>query len=272
MAIDMRFEAKRFLKFDQILALYSTATNLPFVECDDKTFCDQVYVFTKEETLQEYARIFRKDQYGLKAFAFPNDKFQMFFDQLYAMGVDTIQLVDEGAPVPVKLPDLAAQSKFPDLPDGLPKTNPEVQLTAAYFMQGARRHMEFSQDEKKHLRDLEEEMAVNLVRSSFIVAFDTSQVKGKWNPADKRQKVGIPYIKNKAGKVFFPVYSDFYEFRRFNSGNRNMKLSITAVDYDALPKIIRKPAEAFVFNPASINLSLTVEQLREMKRRYVTGG
>lgn len=268
MTVDNTFTAKRFLKCETIYVLYSTATNLPFVECDQTTFLDQIFAFTKPDTLQQYAKIFTKNHYGLKAFQFPNDKLQLLFDQMYAMGADTIQFVDEGAPIALNLSELAEQSEFPALGKGIPVTNPEFELTAAYFMQDARRRMERSNEDKRHLRDLEEEMAVNMVRSKFVVAFETSQVKGRWNPADRNQKVGIPYIKNKAGKVFYPVYSDFFEFRRFNSGNRNMKLSITAVDYDALPKLLHKPAEAFVFNPASVNLSLTPDQLAEMKRRY----
>ena len=268
MAVDNSFLAKRFLKTETIFVLYSTATNMPFVECDQTTFLDQIFAFTKGETLQQYAKIFTKVHYGLRALQFPNDKFQVLFDQMYAMGADTIQFVDEGAPVALNLADVAEESAYPDLPKDIPTTNPEFQLTAAYFMQDARRKMERTDEEQRHLRELEEEMAVNLVRSKLIVAFETSQVKGKWNPADKSQKVGVPYIRNKAGKVFYPVYSDFYEFRRFNSGSSNLKLSITAVDYDALPKLLHKPAESFVFNPASLNLLLNADQLAEMKRRY----
>lgn len=269
MAVDNNsFMVKRFLKTETIYVLFSTATNLPFVECDQTTFLDQIFAFTKQDTLQQYAKIFTKEHYGLRALQFPNDKFQVLFDQMYAMGADTIQFVDEGAPVTLSLSDLAEESDYPALAEGIPTTNPEFQLTAAYFMQAARRKMERTDEDQRHLRELEEEMAVNMVRSKFIVAFETSRVKGRWNPADRNQKVGIPYIKNKAGKVFYPVYSDFFEFRRFNAGSRNLKLSITAVDYSALPKLLHKPAEAFVFDPASINLVLNPDQLAEMKRRY----
>lgn len=268
MAVDHSFLTKRFLKTETLFALYSTATNLPFVECDQTTFLDQIFVFTKQETLQQYAKIFTKEHYGLRALQFPNDKYQILFDQMYAMGADTIQFIDEGAPVALSLAEVGEQSDYPELPGDIPATNPELELTAAYFMQDARRRMERTDEDQKHLRELEEEMAVNLIRSKLIVAFETSQVQGKWNPSDTSQKVGVPYIKNKEGKVFYPVYTDFFEFRRFNSGNRNLKLSITAVDYDALPKLLHKPAEAFVINPASLNLILNPDQLAEMKRRY----
>ena len=47
----------------------------------------------------------------------------------------------------------------------------------------------------QHLRELEEEMLVNLMRSKFILAIDISQVQGEFDPANPGPDVRIPYIK-----------------------------------------------------------------------------
>jgi hypothetical protein len=272
MTVDTTFAAKRFLKTDTIFVLFSTATNLPFLECDQTTFLDQAYAFTDEDTMKQYASIFTKAHFGLRALLFPCDRYQLFFDQLYAMGADSIQFVEEGAPISIRLEELGQMTPPPELGKGIPALNTEFSLTSAYFMQDARRHMEREQEDMHRLRELEEEMAATMLRSRFILAFDTSRVKGKWDPMDKSQQVGVPQIKDKQGRIFQPIYSDIFEFRRFNAANGNeLQLSITAVDYDALPKLLHKPAEAFVINPAGVNLTLNPLQLEEMKKRYAQG-
>ena len=40
------------------------------------------------------------------------------------------------------------------------------------------------------------------------------------------------------------------------------------VSYDDLPKYLIKDAKGFVFNPAGFNLTLTREQMEQMKKNY----
>ena len=104
--------------------------------------------------------------------------------------------------------------------EAIPKLNPELQLTALYFLQELRRPVERTQAEKKQLRDLEEEMAVNLMKSRFIVAVDITDLEGEWNPKEGNQKVKIPFVKNKEGDIFQPCYSDMGEFKSLTPGIR----------------------------------------------------
>ena len=252
-----------------MFVLFSAVANVPFIECDDQTYDDQVYVFSDEKDLQRYAQIYTKEKYALKGVNYPRAQLSKLFEQLYCLGVDTLQVVDGGAPVTVKLADLAEPPAYPNLPNPeIPTMNPELQLSAAYFMQELRRPVERDTKEKKRLRELEEEMAVNLMRSKFIVVFDITQVKGKWKPGEKTNKLRIPLVKNKSGKTFQPVYTDFSEFRRFSEKNRGMRMGIQVVDYDLLAKMLAKGADGFVFNPGGFNMVLSRGQLERMKERY----
>ena len=44
MTVDNSFLIKKFEKYESIYVLFSQMTKLPFVECDEETYDDQVYV------------------------------------------------------------------------------------------------------------------------------------------------------------------------------------------------------------------------------------
>ena len=198
MTVDNRFLIKKFEQYEFIYVLFSQMTKLPYVECDEETFDDQVYIFTEEVRTQEFAKRYTEDKILLAAAKIPQAQIKSFLASLYAIGVNALMVQDEGAPVRIELEQLMPKPDIEALcNDKIPKMNPQVQLTALYFLQELRRPVERSVEDKKRLRSLEEEMAANLMRSRFIMAVDLSEVKGEWNPADRNQKVKIPYVKNK---------------------------------------------------------------------------
>lgn len=271
MAIDNTFMKKRLEKMKYLFILFSASTHLPFVECDETTFDDQVYVFAAEEMAKAFAQTSTGKKYPLQAVRISTEMFQNFFTSLYQYGINTVILQDEGAPVRIPLTDLAEPPKTDEeMAKKLPVFNPEMQLTAMYFMQEIRRPVkDRDPEEKEQLRALEEEMAHNLFRSRFIVLYDTSQVKGKWDPRDKNAKVGIPMIKTKDGRAFQPVFTDPGEFRRFAAKTKDKRsMRLVPVPYDELPRFLTKNSEGFAFNPAGFDLVLTRAQMERLQKLY----
>ena len=125
--------------------------------------------------------------------------------------------------------------------------------------------MERDTKEKKRLKEMEEEMAVNLLRSRFIVTMDMPAVKGA---GGKKPAWRISLVRNKSGKAYQPVYTDYFEFRKFNEKNRGARIRMKVVGYDDLEKELAKNAEGYVFNPAGFNLILNRDQIGQMKKRY----
>ncbi len=79
--------------------------------------------------------------------------------------------------------------------------------------------------------------------------------------------IKIPFVKNKKGDIFQPVFSDFTEFSRVDMGGQK-KMSMMAIAFEDLPGFLGEHATAFVINPGTINLILTKEQIAEMVARY----
>lgn len=271
MSIDNSFIKKRITKMDHLFVLFSPVTHLPFVECDEETFDDQVYVFTTEEMTQTFARSYTGRKIPLQAVRINTPMFQPLFSSLYLYGVTAVMLQEEGAPVRIPLTDLAEPPALDaEMAKKLPVSNPPLQLTALYFMQELRRQVtERDADEKKHLQELEEEMAHNMLHSDYIVTFDTSQVKGEWNPKDKTARVGVPMIKTKTGKAFQPVFTEVGEFRKFMAKNKDKrKMRLVKVPFDSLPRFLTKDAEGFILNPAGFNLILPKGQVERIQKLY----
>ena len=185
---------------------------------------------------------------------------------LYAEGVNMVIFHEGDQTRRIELeqifpkPDMEKMNK-----QHLPVLNPGVQLTVVYFLQELRKPNQRRDDAERmqHLRELEEEMLVNLMRSKFILAIDISQVQGEFDPANPGPDVRIPYIKNQNEDIFQPLFSDIGEFQKFRPDPK-AKLRLAAIPFQHLLPYLMKQAKGFVINPSGFNLLLTREQLQRI--------
>ena len=86
--------------------------------------------------------------------------------------------------------------------------NPTLELSGIYFMQELRRPVE--KEQHGNLRELEEELLVNMRKSQYLVAMEV-------NEEDPKQ-IRIPYLKNKNEEILQPVFTDVMELEKFTKG------------------------------------------------------
>ncbi len=263
------FLLKKFEKAGVLYALLSQSTRLPFIEMDEETYEDCVYVFTDKDEVQQYAKSYTEKKILLAAGQMNEGAIKPFLKSLYCYGVNAIRYIDGGS---VVKEELTSVIESPDLDkmrnSKVPQANPEMQLTGIYFMQEIRRGVERDQEEKKHLKELEEEMAVNMMRSKWIVCADVSDVTDEMSKEDAAKKTKLPYVKTKNGDVYQPVFSDFTECQKFNQGKEGAKLRLMSVAYEDLPKFCIREAKGICFNPKGFNLFLTKEMMEQLKKQY----
>ena len=181
--------------------------------------------------------------------------FPRFYGTLYAIGVNTVIRADGEDRTEVDLTDIAKQADLSKLePAKRPLFNSTLQLSGIYFMQELRRPVK--KEERKNMRELEEELIANLLKSDFLIAMDK-------DPEDPH-KVNIPFLKNKEGDVLQPAFSDIMEFEKFAKGK---KLRAARVPFAKLPDVLIPQAKAMVVNPMGINLILDKEQLNKILKR-----
>ena len=246
---------KQLQNRDVVFVAYSQATKLPYVTCDEESFNDQAWVFSTEEGIKEFGKKKLEDKILLMGMKYEKKDFPRFYGTLYAIGVNTVIWADGEDRTEVDLTDIAKQADLSKLePDKRPLFNSTLQLSGIYFMQELRRPVK--KEERKNMRELEEELIANLLKSDFLIAMDKDP--------EVPHKVNIPFLKNKEGNVLQPAFSDIMEFEKFAKGK---KLRAARVPFAKLPDVLIPQAKAMVVNPMGINLILDKEQLNKILKR-----
>ncbi len=264
MAIDKSFFIKSIQRKSELIVAYCGYTNMPFVQCDPDTFNDQVWIFDTEELLQEFAKPFTEKKILLRGIKYLNKDFLGFFSLLYTIGVNELIFVNQAGRQSLELEELVKKPDYSGLPaEKRPIFNPQLQLTGLYFMQEMSRPVPI--EEKSGLQDLEEELAVNLVKSRYILPVEL--LPGPESDADKlkNRKYRIPVLKNKNGDVLQPLFTDMPELSKFNKGNPFKAL---VIPFGQLSRILVKDSKGFVLNPAGFHIAMPKELIEGLLKRF----
>lgn len=263
MAVDNTFIIKKIQKADCLYTVFSPLTKMPYIECDEETFDDQVYVFSSEEGVKAFVQEKSEKKIPLQPFKIPQEQIGGFLTSLYAIAANMVIYTDEAGTSRVELEQLAKKPDMEKLSkEKIPILNPTLTLTVLYFIQELRRPV---QHDLAKLRDMEEEMVVDLIKSRFILALEDSEKK-----EDGTSQLRVPFLKTKEGDKYQPIFSDFAEFRKY-AGVNIKKYRVSNLRFADLLKFIQKDAKGYVVNPAGFNLVLTQEQLKKVMNDYQIG-
>lgn len=264
MTVDKRFLIKSIQKKAEMIVAYCSYTNMPFVICDPETFNDQVWIFDDEKQLQEFAKPYTEKKILLKGIKYPNKSFLGFFSMLYTIGVNELVFAGAAGEERLALEALVKKPDYSKLPkEQQPVSNPSLHLTGLYFMQEASRPI--PNEEKTELKDLEEELAANLVKARYIVPIEL--LDGPESDADKlkNRKYRLPVLKNKNDEMMQPIFTDANELAKFNREN---KFKALAVPFDNLTKLLAKNSKGYLLNPAGFHIAMPKELLTGLSRRF----
>lgn len=227
---------------EALYTLMSDFTRMPFVECDDKTFDDEVFVYFQEADAKREAE--RRVQEGDKVHVtkFMNKFLLPFYTSLYPMGINCI-VVNKGAgdEMSVQMTELIVRNEKEAEKQGRPIIeNQELHLTALYFMQKLRAQGEMKMTEE--LQELNEEMMAHYMRGKYIIGV-TAQNE-------------VPILRQKDGKILQPIFTDMQEFMKFQSMNKTEKLKTAVVEASKIAELAAKGVFGITVNPFGVNLVL----------------
>lgn len=243
---------ERLRTMDEIFVIYSKTDALPYVVCDEKTFDDQIYLYTTQEAADKMAEKLEAEKNPVEVVRYENSQFLKFYLSLYTMGVNAMLINSLQLAIRVQLKELCKApdySKFEE--EKRPALNPELQLTAMYFIQEVRRPI--PNEEKKNLKELEEEIHANLANGRYFTLVRTSKNE------DGEERMEMPLVKATKGDSFQPIFTDLNELERF-PGYEDFKIVI--FNYEGIKKIIPTQAQGVIVNPHGVRLVLYRSQMK----------
>lgn len=225
---------------------------LPYVKCDEETFNDQAWIFSTEEGIKEFGKKMLEEKVLLMGMKFTKKDYPRLYGTFYAIGVNTVVWVDGEDKIEIDLTDIAKQADMSKIePAKRPLLNPTLELSGIYFMQELRRPVE--KDQHGNLRELEEELIVNLKKSEYLVAMNV-------DPEDPK-KINIPYLKNKKEEILQPVFTTLWNLRSLQKVRSCVLRKYRLQNFREL--LIDKEWP-YAVNPLGFNLVLNREQLNKI--------
>ena len=88
---------------------------------------------------------------------------------------------------------------------------------------------------------------------------------------EKEQKVNlkecrIPYLKHQNGDIFFPLFSDIWEYQKYAKGNKTLRpIQIPFAD---ITKFWVNDAKAYMLNPMGMSLPLSKEMVPRLLQKF----
>ena len=231
---------------EAIYVLMSSCTRMPYVVCDPETFDDEILLYYTEAEAKEEAMKLQKEGHPMQLVKVDENSRLSFFTGLFPMGVNCI-LVDKGldGQITVQLDELITRPKDEELPEGKIRVeNPELVLTAAYFMQQMRKPDKPEMTDE--LKELNEEMLAHYQEGRYIVTVQEDK--------------GIPILKQKDGKVYQPIFTDVQEVKKFQNLNKGVTLKTAVVEGSKIPEILSPEAFGVAVNPFGVNLQLQIKR------------
>ena len=255
---------QKLQKMEQFYLLINAGTHNPFVVCDKENFNDQDWIFEVEDDMKEAAKPYMIEQkQKLIPAKIENKGYLPFFTSLFTLGVNAVVFVEKEQTTEFELTEIVKRPILEKIPeDKRPLENPALQITGTYFMQELRR--EVPMEEKENIKELEEEMAANLVKSKFMIAVEKPQ-EGKTEEEQKKEALKVFYLKSKEDKFMLPIFTDTVEFSKLN---REGKYRAMMIDFKNIKKIIMPEALGMVINPYGFNLVVQLQHFDNLLSRF----
>ena len=228
---------------EELYVIMSGCTKAPYVVCDEETFDDQILMFLNEAAAQEKARALFAEKIPVGIAKIAKQGLLFFCSTLFTMGVIALLVSDGESTERVQVSDFVKRKDPNTLEEGkVWIENPELHLTALYYMQELRRMERPVMNEQ--MMEWQEEISVNFNRGKFLVAIP-------------QEEKGIPLVKSKNGDIFQPIFTDAMEFEKFN---REKKFRAIVVESAKLSQILPQEAQGVILNPLGVNMPLNVKR------------
>ena len=230
-------------EFREIYALISPLTKNPYIVCNPETFDDEVYVFYKEDAAKVEMENLRRKMQPVQVVRIDQKARLGYFINLLTIGANAIVVnKNRDTEISVQVNELVKKKIETDDEKKQPIENPELHLTALYFMQELRRGTKAEMTQE--LKELYEEMIAHLQKGRFIL------------PVKEDKQLIL--LKQKDDRIFVPIFTDIQEFTRFLQTRKGEVIQPMVVQADKLPGFVKDSIAGVVLNPFGVNVPIAM--------------
>ncbi len=239
----------------EMYLLYSTVTNMPYVQCDSETYDDMVYIYTTKEAADQAVKDFEEKKIPVTAKRYFNRQFHQTFFDLHLMGVNAVHTKNDGI---VQLNIFVPKPDYSKLPEEKrPILNPELLLTAIYVCQEERRPD--GEKDMDELKQMKEELMAHLREGWLAMPIFAKEGEEE----DQKGQLQFPIVTLTNGEKYCPVFTDvetgkaFEKLQRSKTSNDNEKMPkvrYIKMFFDKILQILPEQVQGVTINPNTINL------------------
>lgn len=211
------------------------------------------YIFTEKKYYDAYQDYMMQQQIIVKHVENNAEQRMLMFGDLYRSRFEMIVIDNGQTHLVTSLFDIIDKPDFSDVPEiNRPIMNPTLVCAANQFFQGL--------STKRVTRDMEANMFKEIYNAKYLMPLDASKMNMEKTNADNGECVvkeksimQFPLITNSEDKSFYPFFTDWNEFRRFD---KEQKFSGNIATFEDIKYFIDK-ADGISINPYGANITLT---------------
>ncbi|MDD3218317.1 MAG: SseB family protein [Lachnospiraceae bacterium] len=246
---------------ESFFILFFAPTNMPYVVCDEETFDDEVLLYTTEEKMKKASAKYQEAGVKLRAMQVKKEQYLGFFSNMFAFGANALLVNSDDEHIILMIDKICRKPDPSEIKNRAALvSNPELQLTTMYFMQEMHKPAD-SRDQEK-CKELQEELLVDLLKGTLLMPvfkLDEEQLKLSREEQDKLRR--IPFLKNKEGDTYLPVFTDIHEFVKYNREN---KYDALILEFGGVMKQLHESLKGIAVNPFGNNLMILGDNLRKI--------
>jgi len=245
---------KRMKEGEQLFVVISGCTRNPYVVCDPETYDDCIEMLFDEEMAKAELMRFQKLEQPVSLAKVVKAQRLVFYTSLYTMGVNAVLIREKDQDTIIQLEEVIKRMDPSQQKEGsVWIENPQLHLTALYFMQRLRSSKEMEMTPE--LLELQEEISADFSKGRFLV------------PIQKEGK-GVPLIKMGNDEKYQPVFTDILEFQKFNRSNTLRPVIVPA---EKMSQALVSEACGVVLNPMGVNMPLKLGKTKQAQENKAEG-
>lgn len=218
------------------------------------------YLFSEKQYYEEYQDYMLQQQIFVSPLESKKEQRMFMFGDLYRSGFEMLVIDNGQTHLVMSLFDVIDEPDFSNVPEiNKPIMNPTLVCAANHFFQELR--------SKKATKVLEENMFKEIYHAKYLMPMDAS----KLNMENKNTEDGtrvikedsiiqFPLVTNKEEKNFYPFFTDWNEFKRFD---KDLKYSGNIVGFEEFKAFIEQ-ADGITINPYGVNIILTKDMIENI--------